>query len=115
MEKASVFPHRFVLQACASRQMLEAPAEQRYLRLPCVSGCRPGFIDAFPLSDPPRQPPHPALPQADVTSGFFVSFDVQFGPTSSSPADGVAFVLYEQAATAVPPSWACSNIGGGLW
>ena len=48
-----------------------------------------------------------------VASGFSVSFDIQYGPTSAAPADGVTFVLFEQAASA-PLVWPCSSRGGSM-
>lgn len=45
-----------------------------------------------------------------MASGFSVSFDIQFGPVSPTPADGVSFVLFEQAGNAIPV-WACAARG----
>ena len=46
-----------------------------------------------------------------VAGGFSVSFDVQYGALSSTPADGISFVLFSQAGSAIP-TWACAARGG---
>lgn len=46
-----------------------------------------------------------------VAGGFYISYDIQFGPTSAPPADGVSFVLFEQAGASIP-TWSCTARGG---
>jgi len=46
-----------------------------------------------------------------VAGGSYISYDIQFGPTSAPPADGVSFVLFEQAGASIP-TWSCTARGG---